>query len=183
MLPRKCYFYRTKIVNYMYTVKTEDKAWEIDVDATSGKLSVNGSPVDFQVQNLSDRYRRVTLNGTVYHILLEGFDKTSKTVTLRVNGERKEYSVKDRSDELLKKFGIQAFPAPKVNELKSPMPGLVVQILVKEGDALAKGDPIVVLEAMKMENVLKAPAEVTVKSIQAEPGKAVEKNAVLVRFE
>lgn len=183
MLPRKCYFYRTKIVNYMYTVKTEDKAWEIDVDAASEKLSVNGSPMDFQVQNLSDRYRRVTLNGTVYHILLEGFDKTSKTVTLRVNGERKEYSVKDRSDELLKKFGIQSFPAPKVNELKSPMPGLVVQILVKEGDVLAKGDPIVVLEAMKMENVLKAPAEVTVKSIHAEPGKAVEKNAVLVRFE
>lgn len=166
----------------MYTVKTDDKEWRIASDAASGKLLVNDSPVASASEEVTDRYRRITLNGNVYHILLEGFDKTAKTVTLRVNGERKVYSVQDRSDELLKKFGIQSFPVPKVNELKSPMPGLVLQILVKEGDVLAKGDPIVVLEAMKMENVLKAPAEVTVKSIVCEPGKAVEKNAVLVRF-
>ena len=167
----------------MYTVKTDDKEWEINTDAPAGKVFVNGEELDFHSENATDRYRQITLNGTLYHVLLEGFDKTAKTVTLRVNGERKVYSVKDRSDELLKKFGIQSFPAPKVNELKSPMPGLVVQILVKEGDTLTKGDPIVVLEAMKMENVLKAPAEVRIKSIHAEPGKAVEKNAVLVRFE
>lgn len=167
----------------MYTVKTEEKEWQIDPDAKAGRVSVNGSESGFKSENITDRYRQITLNGTVYHILLEGFDKTNKNITLRVNGERKVYSVKDRSDELLKKFGIQSFPVPKVNELKSPMPGLVVQIPVKVGDKLAKGDPILILEAMKMENVLKAPAEVTIKSIHCEPGQAVEKNAVLVRFE
>lgn len=167
----------------MYRVKTEDKEWEVISDAASGQVSVNGTVQDFGSENITDRYRRITLNGTLYHILLEGVDKTTKTITLRVDGERKTYSVQDRSDELLKKFGIHSFPVSRVNELKSPMPGLVVQVLVKEGDVLAKGDPIVVLEAMKMENVLKAPSEVKIKSIHAEPGKAVEKNAVLVRFE
>lgn len=167
----------------MFTVKTDEKEWEIALEGNSGKVSVNGEAFDFDTSNESDRYRKITLNGTVYHVLLEAFDKTTKTVTLRVNGERKIYTVKDRSDELLKKFGIQSFPTPKVNELKSPMPGLVVQILVKEGDKLSKGDPIVILEAMKMENVLKAPADVVIKSIACEAGKAVEKNTVLVRFE
>jgi len=166
----------------MYTVKTEDKEWKINVDASDGKVVVDSTEYDFNLENVTDKYKKITLNGNTYDILFEGFDKTLKTVTLRVNGERKVYSVKDRSDELLKKFGIQSFPVPKVNELKSPMPGLVVQVLVKEGDVLAKGDAIVILEAMKMENVLKAPAEVTIKSIHCEAGKAVEKNSVLVRF-
>lgn len=167
----------------MYSVKTEDKEWQIALDFLAGEVSVDGTANALQVESISDRYRKITLNGVSYHLILEAFDKTLKTVTLRVNGERKIYSVKDRSDELLKKFGIQAFPTPKVNELKSPMPGLVVQILVKEGDVLSKGDPIVILEAMKMENVLKAPADVKVKSVACEAGKAVEKNSVLVRFE
>lgn len=166
----------------MFTVKTDGKEWKIDSDGLS-KVLINGESHDFHSEQITDRYRKITLNGNVYHILLEGFDKTSKTVTLRVNGERKVYAVEDRSDELLKKFGIQSFPTPKVNELKSPMPGLVVQILVKPGDKLVKGDAIVVLEAMKMENVLKAPADVVIKSINCEPGKAVEKNSVLVKFE
>lgn len=167
----------------MFTVKTDNKEWEIALHGAFDKVLVGGNTYDFHSEDVTDRYRKITLNGTVYHILLESFDKTSKTVTLRVNGERKIYSVKDRSDEMLKQFGIQSFPAPKVNELKSPMPGLVVQILVKAGDSLSKGDPIAVLEAMKMENVLKAPADVVIKSVVCEAGKAVEKNAVLVRFE
>jgi biotin carboxyl carrier protein len=70
-----------------------------------------------------------------------------------------------------------------VNELKSPMPGLVLKIEVNPGDVLQKGDPILVLEAMKMENVLKAPADVKVKEVLVKSGQAVEKNAVLVKFQ
>lgn len=167
----------------MYTVKSDDKEWVIEPNTSAGKVLVNGLEYDFNIENETDRYRKITLNGTLYHILLEGFDKSSKTVTVRVNGERKVFSVKDRSDEMLKMFGIHSFPAPKVNELKSPMPGMVIQLLVKPGDSVAKGDPIIILEAMKMENVLKAPADVTIKSIHCEAGHAVEKNTVLVRFD
>ncbi len=62
------------------------------------------------------------------------------------------------------------------------MPGMVLNILVKEGDVVKKGDPLIVLEAMKMENILKSPTEGTVKKVAAIKGTAVEKNQLLIQF-
>jgi len=67
--------------------------------------------------------------------------------------------------------------------LKAPMPGLVVRVQVQPGEKVAAGDPLVVLEAMKMENELKAGAPGVVKSVRVAPGEAVEKGQVLVEFE
>ena len=71
----------------------------------------------------------------------------------------------------------------KVDEIRAPMPGMVLDILVKPGDSVKKNDPILILEAMKMENMIKAPEDAVVKAIPAEKGKAVEKGQVLVSFE
>jgi biotin carboxyl carrier protein len=62
------------------------------------------------------------------------------------------------------------------------MPGLVVNILVAEGDTIAKGDALLVLEAMKMENIIKSPGEGVVKKININKGQAVEKNQVLIEI-
>ena len=70
----------------------------------------------------------------------------------------------------------------KINDLYAPMPGLVVDILVKEGQSIKKGDTIIILEAMKMENSLKAMTDATVKKILVAIGAAVDKNAVLVQM-
>lgn len=166
-----------------FQVKHGDKSWSVNTDGESGGIYVDGKPMAAEVTEVTEHYRKITLNGVVHHVLFESFDKTEKKIILRVNGERKEFSVKDRNDEQLAQFGIQAFPTPKVNELKSPMPGLVLKIEANPGDVLQKGDPILVLEAMKMENVLKAPADVKVKEVLVKSGQAVEKNAVLVKFQ
>jgi biotin carboxyl carrier protein len=71
----------------------------------------------------------------------------------------------------------------KVSEIKSPMPGLVLDILVKPGDVIKKGDQVLILEAMKMENILKSQTDATVKSVEIETGIAVEKGQVLIKFE
>jgi biotin carboxyl carrier protein len=63
------------------------------------------------------------------------------------------------------------------------MPGLVVRVLVEPGQRVTAGAGVVVLEAMKMENQLKAQAEAVVKSVKVSPGKTVEKGEVLVEFE
>ena len=63
------------------------------------------------------------------------------------------------------------------------MPGLVVRVQIEPGEKVAAGDPLVVLEAMKMENELKAGAPGVVKSVRVAPGEAVEKGQVLVEFE
>jgi biotin carboxyl carrier protein len=72
--------------------------------------------------------------------------------------------------------------AKKMKELKAPMPGLVVKIEVKPGDEVQKDQPLVILEAMKMENVLKAVGNATVASVEVKQGQAVEKNQVMIKF-
>ena len=68
----------------------------------------------------------------------------------------------------------------KIKEIKAPMPGLVLDILVKEGTEIKKGDPVLILEAMKMENILKSPEDGSIKKIKVRKGKVVEKNDMLV---
>jgi biotin carboxyl carrier protein len=60
------------------------------------------------------------------------------------------------------------------------MPGLVLKVLVKDGDVIKKGDNLLVLEAMKMENSIKAPADATIKAVKITAGDKVEKNQVMI---
>jgi biotin carboxyl carrier protein len=73
--------------------------------------------------------------------------------------------------------------AQKVNDLKAPMPGLILQIAVNEGDIVKKGDTLLILEAMKMENVLKAQGDGIIKKIAVNKGDRVEKNHLLIKFQ
>lgn len=107
----------------------------------------------------------------------------TKTMMVKVNGRDYEVALTDRYDELLKSLGMDKAMTSKVNEMKAPMPGLVLDVRVTEGQAVAKGDALIVLEAMKMENILKCPADVVIKKIVAKKGNAVEKNQVLITFE
>jgi len=70
-----------------------------------------------------------------------------------------------------------------VNEVKAPMPGLLLNVMVKPGNQVFKGDNLLVLEAMKMENMIKSPTDGVVKSIEVEKSSAVDKNQVLIKFE
>ena len=92
-------------------------------------------------------------------------------------------SLKDKLDDLLHELGMDAMASLKVNDLKAPMPGLVLDILVSEGQKINKGDTLIVLEAMKMENALKAIGDATVKKVSVKKGNTVEKNQVLVQLE
>jgi biotin carboxyl carrier protein len=83
---------------------------------------------------------------------------------------------------LLKSLGFDDLNAKKVNEIKAPMPGLVLDVRVSEGDTVKKGDAILVLEAMKMENIIKSPTDGIIKKINVKKGVAVEKNQVLINF-
>jgi biotin carboxyl carrier protein len=97
------------------------------------------------------------------------------------------------NDELLKtkeiceqngaKCFIQLLDLSKVNEIKAPMPGLVLDIIAEVGQEVNEGDNILILEAMKMENNIKSPTTGVIKEIKCEKGAAVEKNEVLILFE
>ena len=135
---------------------------------------------------------RVKSSATNWHILKEGksynieilkIDKVAKQVELKMNGKLSSVKLSDQFDALLKSLGMDNLAAKKVLELKAPMPGLVLNILANEGDTIAKGDSLLVLEAMKMENIIKSPTEGVIKKIHAVKGNAVEKNQLLISFQ
>ncbi|MGZ4036047.1 MAG: acetyl-CoA carboxylase biotin carboxyl carrier protein subunit, partial [Bacteroidia bacterium] len=117
-----------------------------------------------------------------YNVEVVKADAAEKSFLVSVNGNKYQLNVKDKFDELLKSLGFDDLNAKKVNEIKAPMPGLVLDVRVAEGDSVKKGDPILVLEAMKMENIIKSPTDGIVKKINVKKGLAVEKNQVLINF-
>jgi biotin carboxyl carrier protein len=106
-----------------------------------------------------------------------------KTFVIKVNGNPYSVKIADKYDRLIKEIGLTIGQGAKANHIKSPMPGLVLSINVAVGDTLKKGETVLILEAMKMENLIKAPADVVVKSIKINQGQAVEKGQLLVEFE
>lgn len=112
-----------------------------------------------------------------------GIDKVNKTVTLLYNNQKYSAKITEPMDELLKSMGLENALVQKISEVKAPMPGLVLDVLVSPGDSVEIGQKILVLEAMKMENAIKSPTAGVVASINVSRGQAVDKNYILIRFE
>lgn len=152
------------------------------IEATSEGWKINGQ---LQVANLrelqSGRYHIIAGNKSMTVEVLSS-DTISKKHVMKVNGAVIEVQLRDQYDELLQALGMDIASGKKAGDLKAPMPGLVVDIAVAEGQSVEKGDTLIVLEAMKMENSLKATGAATIKKININKGNTVEKNQVLIQF-
>lgn len=166
----------------MLEIRTSpEQVWQVDY-LTPSQVSVNGQPLAWDLAVLGDGHYHVLYEGRSYKAELVEVDYTAKTLVLKINGQRLELQAKDRFDLLLEKMGMSDAAAVKINELKAPMPGLIVDIRVQPGQTVQKGDPLLVLEAMKMENILKAPTDGRVGSIRVTLRDNVQKGQVLVQF-
>ncbi len=123
----------------------------------------------------------VLLDGRSHRVLVVKNDKENGLVRLRIGGLTYNVKLEDEQSRLMKTLGLEK-AALKVREIKAPMPGLVLNILVKPGDNVQKNDPLLVLEAMKMENMIRAPGDAVIGAISAVQGRAVEKGQLLVSF-
>ncbi len=133
------------------------------------------------VQQNNETLLLITPN-KVYTITCLNINHESKTLTLLYNGQKFNASITEPLDEILKSMGLENALTPKISDLKAPMPGLVLQVLVNPGDQVAKGDKILVLEAMKMENAIKSPTDGIIDDIFVQQAQAVDKNQILVTF-
>ncbi|MCC6252190.1 MAG: acetyl-CoA carboxylase biotin carboxyl carrier protein subunit [Bacteroidia bacterium] len=118
-----------------------------------------------------------------FNIEIVKLDKETKQVDIKINNKPVSIKLSDRFDALLKNLGIDNLASTKVAELKAPMPGLVLDVMINEGDTVAKGDALIILEAMKMENIIKSPTDGIIKKINVQKSLAVEKNQVLISFQ
>ncbi|MBN30808.1 MAG: acetyl-CoA carboxylase biotin carboxyl carrier protein subunit [Crocinitomicaceae bacterium] len=113
---------------------------------------------------------------------LEGPDVDGH-VRIRVNGVEHQLQVLDDQKMLLESMGMNTDAEAEGSAIEAPMPGKVLEVKVAAGDEVAAGDAVLVLEAMKMENVLRAPREGKIEQVHTRVGEAVEKGAVLVTYE
>lgn len=164
----------------MLQVKSGDTSWQ--VETKQGDLLFNGEPFGWDLVQLDANRYHIIKNNISYSAELVEADYKAKTFTFKINGTLHTVSVKDRFDLLLDQMGMSNADAAKLNDIKAPMPGLVLDIKVQPGDTVKKGDPILVLEAMKMENILKSPGDGVVKAIRVKVKDNVEKGQVLLDF-
>ena len=145
-------------------------------------FDVNGKSVILDIVEPKKGMYHILYNSHSYSAELVNYSAEEKMLTLKLNNRKYAVKLKDETDELLERLGIGA-KSNKIQNIKAPMPGLVIDIKVKPGDTVNKGDGLLVLEAMKMENIIKAPGHAVIKKITVSKGMPVEKNQVLIEME
>lgn len=162
----------------MIQVRIGDRSFNMD---RAGKaLAVDGEPVEARLTPLS-RSSYLLMLGTSPYVVTVEEGKNTRTVTL--SGSPIETTTLRETDLLLEEFGMDADAGAAEREIRAPMPGLVLRVMVEPGAAVEEGQGLVVLEAMKMENELTASAAGTVAAVHVGPGDAVGKSDLLVEID
>lgn len=156
------------------------------------KISVNQSNTfEFTGSDLS-KLDAVSVENNHFHILKENepyqaevvsSDFNSRKYSVKVNGNSYDISIANELDLLIESMGISVGAGKVVNEIKAPMPGLILEICVTVGQEVSENEALLILEAMKMENTLVSPRSGKIKSIAVEKSNAVEKGQLLIEFE
>ena len=162
-------------MKYITTINEEEFIIEIE---SNNKILVNGEPYDVDFQHLPEAdVLSLLLNNQSLEAVVEARDDVWDVLT---KGELYTVKVQDeRAYRLAKARGVASDIAGEV-QIKSPMPGLIVAVPVTEGQMVQKGDKVIILESMKMENELRAPKDGIIARINVSQGASVEKDQALV---
>lgn len=156
-----------------YLITVNEKAIPVSKKEVEGldMIAVNGA--DFHLLR----------DNQAYSIKLLRADYLNKNLVISVNGNTYAVTIKDAYDQQVQEMGLLATTSQKVNSIKAPMPGLIVEILVEEGQEISEGSPLLILSAMKMENIILSQGVGIVKSIMIKKDDAVEKGQLIIEME
>ena len=158
-----------------YRAVVGDRTFDLSFDGDH--VIIDGDRKPYSIEVLRDGYVSLIVDGMSLPVSVEALGEGRMEVTIA--GQRTPVQVKDERDLLVDEFGL-ADDAAGGGEVRAPMPGLVLDVLVAEGDTVAAEQGLLVLEAMKMENELSAPSGGVVEAVHVEGGSAVDKNDLLI---
>ncbi len=154
---------------------------KISLEKKGDQLIMDGVNSAFDIERQSERFYKVFKDNKIYDVEL--IERIEKKITLAINGKTIEVTARNHIDQILSRLGMNALNVTTVQDVKAPMPGKILLLSKKVGDKVEKGDQILILEAMKMENVIKSSGEGVIKDILIEEGENVDKNQLLITLE
>lgn len=161
-------------MNNNFKVKVNSK-WEFPISDEELKT------LDI-VQSTKDNYHILQDNKS-HHAKIVASDFENRNYSIKINGTVYLVSIQNQLDLLIKEMGFSNGSSKNVKLIKAPMPGLVVNVEVKVGQKVSENDPLLILEAMKMESTLVSPSNGIVKNITIKSGDNVDKGQLLIEFE
>ncbi len=159
-----------------YVTTINDTSFEIEI-LKDGTLTVNGEPREVDFLALGPSLYSVIMDNCSYEVVIE---EREGSYELLMQGRLYTGDVLDERALLLAQRRSELGVNSGELSIKAPMPGLIVDVPVAEGDAVAKGQTLVILESMKMQNELKAPRDGVVQRISVQAGQSVEQNKLLI---
>ena len=163
-----------------YNAAFDDHSIDLEIDRESSTFLVDDQQASFEFTENNGRFF-LRLGTKLYKIDNVKFDDA--LVEFTMDGNWYKVSVKDEQQLLLDKLGFKTRAGGDEGALKSPMPGKILDIMVTEGDEVSQGQPVAILEAMKMENEIKSPIDGIVKKLDVEVGQSVEKRTPIMEIE
>lgn len=158
-----------------------DQKTELNIEPKESRFYIDDSTQNYSFHRQSNGRYLLRIENALYKIDNVSFEKQSVEFTL--NGKWCSVEVRDEQDLLMDEMGFKSAADIGEGQLKAPMPGKILEIMVQEGDEVELGDPVAILEAMKMENELKAPVAGVITSISAAKNDSLEKNALILEIE
>ena len=166
----------------MYQVKTNQSA-PVSIQFEGATPFMNGAAQNWDLLKINKDNYHIIKDDKTYKVSIVLYNEIEKTLHLRINNRLYTVEVKDRFDILLQEMGMDQLATQKANDLKAPMPGLVLRVLVEEQQVVKKGDSLILLEAMKMENVLLATQDGVIAEVMAAKGESLAVDQQILRFE
>lgn len=152
----------------------------------NGELELSVSTDDIKrldAINTSHLKYHIIHNRKSYSAEITGSDFNEKSYKVKINNNAYNINIYSELDQIIKNLGFEVGNSKQVDKIMAPMPGLILEISIKVGDEVKENDPLLILEAMKMENLISSPRAGIIKSIVAKKGDAVDKNQLLIEFE
>ncbi len=156
-----------------YKVKVNDTQFDLGMDEVTG----------LDLQELNPTSFHLLSSATAYKVEVSDTDFANRSLSITINGNTYAIKINDSYDQLVDQMGLLSNAAQKAQNIKAPMPGLIMSVLVEVGQEIEEGTPLLVLSAMKMENQILAQGAGTIKSIEVAVGDTVDKGQLIIEME
>lgn len=156
--------FKVKVDNSSEFDISKDAISNLDAVSTKGKYHILKNHSSYKAEVLNSEFN-------------------NKTYLVKVNSNSYNVKISDKLDQLISKMGFAIGTSKQIDSIKAPMPGLILDVMVKEGEEVKEDDALLILEAMKMENVITSPRDGVIKSVNISKGNAIDKGHLLIEFE